>query len=186
MCIVWLYTTTEGAEMSVTFGHTAEPVISGWTNDCGCGAWRSEEFPSYEAAVAGNRNGCTDEFCASYHAFATPVYVGVEPISANFSNTNARHILTMLGVYDGELCGGMSVDDFERALVLAEPTAGIPDRTTVSVGGEHVTVEGRVDVSGGAFIECGRDAGYDTRALDALREVVAQARELHAEEITWA
>jgi hypothetical protein len=39
---------------------------------------------------------------------------------------------------------------------------------------------------GGAFIECGRDAGYDSRAINALREVIEQAKELHAKEICWA
>lgn len=169
--------------MSVTFGHTSEPIISGWVRECGCEEWRSSEYADYDTAATGE-NGCADEFCAAYPAFATPVYVGVEPISANFSNINARHILTMLGVDDADLCGGMDVDEFERALALAAPTAGVPDRTTVRVGGESVTMEGFVGV-GGAFIECGRDADYDTRAIAALWDVVAQAKELHAEQITW-
>lgn len=173
--------------MSVTFNHSAEPIISGWVNECGCGKWRSAEFATREEALQHmDANGCADEFCASDPAFPEPVYVGVEPISVNFSNVNARHILSLLGVFDEDLCGEMSVDEFERALALAEPTVGIPDRTTVMVGGELVTVEGRVrDMSAVRAIECGRDAGYDNRALDSLRELLAQARELHAEAIYW-
>ena len=170
--------------MSVTFFHTAEPVINGWVRECGCGEYRSEEYADY-ATVATGENGCSDEFCAAYPAFATPVYVGVEPVTANFSNTNARHILTILGVYDDKLCGGVSVKEFERVLALAVPTSGVADRTTVTVGGERVSMEGFVGVSG-SFIECGRDAGYDTRAIAALREVVEQAKELHAQEICWS
>jgi hypothetical protein len=113
------------------------------------------------------------------------VYVGVEPITANFSNTNARHILSIIGVMDEELCGSMLVDDFEHSLALAVPTSGVADHTTVTVGGERVSMEGFVGV-GGAFIECGRDAGYDSRAINALREVIEQAKELHAKEICWA
>lgn len=170
--------------MSVTFSHTAEPVISGWYRKCGCGEYRSEEYADYNTAATGE-NGCMDESCVVYPTYATPVYVGVEPISANFSNVNARHLLTLLGIdAEEDLCGSMDVDKFELALTLAVPTAGIPDRTTVTVGGESVSMEGFVGV-GGAFIECGRDAGYDSRAIDALREVIEQAKELHAEQITW-
>ncbi len=170
--------------MSVTFSHTAEPIISGWVRECGCGEYRSAEYVDYSTAATGE-NGCADEFCAVYPAFATPVYVGVEPITANFSNTNARHILSLLGVEDEDLCGGVSVEEFECALALAVPTSGVTDRTTVRVGGERVSMEGFVGV-GGAFIECGRDAGYDSRAINALREVIEQAKELHAKEICWA
>lgn len=173
--------------MSVTFFHTAEPIISGWVNECGCGKWRSAEFATREEALQHmDANGCADEFCASDRAYPEPVYVGVEPISANFSNVNARHILSLLGVFDDDLCGEMSAEDFERALVMAEPTNGVPTRTTVNVGGELVTVEGAVaDTSSVRVIECGRDAGYDSRALDSLREVLAQAKELHAEAVCW-
>lgn len=173
--------------MSVTFSHTAEPIISGWVNECGCGKWRSDEFANRDDAVAQMRdNGCADDFCASDSAFPTPVYVGVEPISANFSNRNARHILSLLGVHDEDLCGEMSTDDFERALVLADTTGGIPTLTTVSVGGENVTVEGSVaDMSSVRVIEHGRDADYDARALDSLRDVLVQAKELHAEAVFW-
>ena len=177
--------------MSVTFSHTAEPIISGWFLECGCREWESaQEYANRDdavaALVAGDANGCTDEYCAGDQPFISPRYVGMEPVSANFSNTNARHLLALLGVHDEDLMGGMSTDDFERALVLAEPTEGVPTLTTVAVGGERVTVEGHVaDTSAVRFIECGRDAGYDIRAIDALREVVVQARELHADEITW-
>lgn len=178
--------------MSVTFSHTAEPIISGWFLECGCGQWSSEEFANRDNAVAllvaGDANGCADEDCRVYTPFISPRYVGVEPFSANFSNTNARHLLVGLGVHDEDLLGGMSVDDFERAIALFEVTAGVPDRVTVNVGGEHVTVtvtDAKKGITVARFIECGRDAGYDIRAIDALREVVVQARELHADEITW-
>lgn len=177
--------------MSVTFSHTAEPIISGWFLECGCGQWTGVgEFASYDEAAAelkdGGANGCEDEDCRIYNPFIRPRYVGVEPISANFSNVNARHLLSLLGVHDEDLMGGMSTDDFERALVLAEPTEGVPTLTTVAVGGERVTVEGHVaDTSAVRVIDFGRDAGYDSRAIEALREVVAQAREMHADEITW-
>lgn len=175
--------------MSVTFSHTAEPIISGWFLECYCGKWESQEFAKREDAVAllaaGDANGCTEEYHNEDQPFVSPRYVGVEPISANFSNINARHLLEGLGVYNEDLLGHMSVDDFERAIVLFETTAGVPDRVTVTVGGEQVTVEGAEGITGARFVECGRDAGYDIRALTALREVVAQARELHADEITW-
>jgi hypothetical protein len=173
--------------MSVTFSHTAEPIISGWVMECGCGEWRSAEFPSYEEVVGSRANGCTDEFCASYPAYPAPRYVGVEPLSANFSNVNARHLLSLLGIHDEDLCGSMGVDEFERALALAVPTEGKPSLVTVSVGGECVTVEGSVnDYSAVNFIDCGRDAGYDARAFATLREVVEQAKELHAEQVCWS
>lgn len=177
--------------MSVTFSHTAEPVSSGWFLECGCGKWESsQEYANRDDAVSvltsGGANGCTDEWCASDNPFISPRYVGVEPISANFSNTNARHLLTLLGVHDEDLLGSMSVEDFTMALLTAAPTAGVPTRTTVSVGGEMVTVEGEVaDTSAVRIVDFGREAGYDVRALDALREVVEQAVELHADEITW-
>lgn len=175
--------------MSVTFSHTAEPIISGWFLECYCGQWESQEFANRADAVAllaaGDANGCADEYHRADMPFVSPRYVGVEPISANFSNINARHLLAGLGVHNEDLLGHMSVDDFERAITLFETTAGVPDRVTVNVGGEHVTVEGAEGVTGARFVECGRDAGYDARAMDALREVVAQARELHADEITW-
>ena len=177
--------------MSVTFSHTAEPIISGWFLECGCGQWTGVgEFASYDEAAAelkdGGANGCEDEDCRIYKTFIRPRYVGVEPISANFSNVNARHILSLLNVHDEDLCGSMSVEDFMLAMVLAVPTAGVPTKTTVRVGGENVTVEGHVaDVSAVRMIDFGRDAQYDTRELDALREVVAQALEMHAEHITW-
>lgn len=182
--------------MSVTFSHTAEPIISGWILECGCGEWTSSEFSDRDDAVAALspwlnngpvEDGCSDEFCRAYTPFVTPVYVGVEPLSANFSNVNARHLLNGLGVRDEDLCGEMDVEDFARAIALFEVTAGIPDRVTVNVGGENVTIEGNgAGLSVGRFVECGRDAGYDVRALNALLEVVKQARELHAEQITWA
>lgn len=177
--------------MSVTFSHTAEPVISGWFLECGCGQWVGVgEYATRDEAVAelenGGANGCEDEDCRIYNPFISPRYVGVEPISANFSNTNARHLLTLLGVYNEDLLGSMSVEDFTMALLTAAPTAGVPTRTTVSVGGEMVTVEGEVaDTSAVRIVDFGREAGYDVRALDALREVVEQAVELHADEITW-
>lgn len=170
--------------MSVTFSHTAEPIISGWVRECGCGEYRSEEYADYVTAATGE-NGCADEFCSAYPALATPVYVGVEPITANFSSVNARHLLSLLGVYDEEMFGGVSVEEFERVLALAVPTSGVADRTAVRVGGESVEMEGFVGV-GGAFIECGRDAGYDTRAIAALWKVVEQAKELHAQKICWS
>jgi hypothetical protein len=81
----------------------------------------------------------------------------------------------------------MGVDEFERALALAVPTEGKPSLVTVSVGGECVTVEGSVnDYSAVNFIDCGRDAGYDARAFATLREVVEQAKELHAEQVCWS
>lgn len=177
--------------MSVTFSHTSEPVISGWFLECGCGAWTgAQEYANRDDAVAvlaaGDANGCSDEYCSTDTPFISPRYVGVEPLSANFSNVNARHLLSLLGVHDEDLCGSMSVGDFTLAMLGAVPTAGVPTRTTVSVGGEHVTVEGVVsDTTAVRAIDYGRDADYDTRALDALREVVAQAVELHADEITW-
>ncbi len=175
--------------MSVTFSHTAEPIISGWFLECGCRDWTSAEFANRDDAVSvlaeGAANGCADEDCRVYTPFISPRYVGVEPLSANFSNVNARHLLTGLGVRDEDLCGGMSVDDFARAIALFEVTAGVPDRVTVNVGGEHVTVTDAAGITGARFVECGRDAGYDIRAIDALREVVGQALELHADEITW-
>ena len=177
--------------MSVTFSHTAEPIISGWFLECGCGKWESaQEYPTRDEALAvlaaGSANGCTDEWCAADNPFISPRYVGVEPISANFSNVNARHLLSLLGVHNEDLYGSMSVEDFTVALLTAAPTAGVPTRTTVLVGGEHVTVEGEVaDMSAVRVIDFGREAGYDVRALDALREVVEQAVELHADEITW-
>lgn len=177
--------------MSVTFSHTAEPVISGWFLECACGEWESaEEYPNRDDAVSAMRkdssNGCANEYHREDMPFVAPRYVGVEPLSANFSNVNARHLLSGLGVFDEDLCGSMSVGDFERAIALFEITGGVPSRTTVSVGGERVTVEGEVsDFSAVTMIEGGRDAGYDARALGALREVVAQARELHAEEVCW-
>lgn len=176
--------------MSVTFFHTAAPVISGWFLECGCGKWESaQEHADYEDAAAalatGGANGCSDECCAEYPPFISPRHVGVEPISANFSNVNARRLLSLLGVHDENLFSGMSTCDFERALALAEPTTGFPTLTTVTVGGERVTVEGDEFVSGARFVEFGRDTGYDARAIGALREVVAQARELRADKIMW-
>lgn len=175
--------------MSVTFSHSAEPIISGWFLECGCGEWQSAtEYAAREDAVAAlaEGSGCSDDFCQADIPFVSPRYVGMEPISANFSNANARHILSLLGVHDDELFGDMDVDDFERALVLAEPTSGTPTRTTVTVGGERVTVEGHVaDTSAVRMIDFGRDADYDTRALDAIREVVAQAKEMHADKVYW-
>ncbi|TXH09311.1 MAG: hypothetical protein E6R04_08660 [Spirochaetes bacterium] len=142
--------------MSVTFSHTAEPIISGWVMECGCGEWRSAEFPSYEEVVGSRANGCTDEFCASYPAYPTPCYVGVEPLSANFSNMNARHLLSLLGIHDEDLCGSMDVDEFERALALAVPTEGKPSLVT-RFGGRRARHRGR------------RAAGLLRRQLRRLR-----------------
>lgn len=173
--------------MSVTFSHTAEPVISGWFMECGCGRWSSADFPTRDEALEkGSDHGCTDEFCAYDRALPAPRYVGVEPLSANFSNINARHLLHGLGVFEEDLLGGMSVEDFARAVALFETTAGTSDRVTVNVSGERVTVDGTfAEFPSARVMECGRDAGYDERALSALREVVAQAQDLHADEITW-
>lgn len=178
--------------MSVTFSHTAEPVISGWFLECGCGQWvDAVEHASHDEAVAalneGEANGCEDEDCRIYTPYISPRYVGVEPLSANFSNSNARHILSLLGVHDVDLFGSMSVDEFELALAIAVPSEGKPSQVTVSVGGERVTVEGSLsDYSAANFVDCGRDAGYDARAFATLREVVEQAKELHAEQMCWS
>lgn len=176
--------------MSVTFAHTAEPIISGWFFECGCGGWQSsEEYADRNDAVAvltaGVTNGCSDEYHQVDPVFISPRYVGIEPLSANFSNTNARHLLLSLGIHNEDLFGSMSVEEFERALARFEVTDGTPDRVTVTVGGESVTVEGGEGIHGARYVECGRDAGYDVRALRELKAIATQARELHASEIYW-
>lgn len=180
--------------MSVTFFHTAEPIIGGWTLECGCG--RGPEFADRSDAVkaleawheTAQWDHCDDEICRAYAPFITPVYVGVEPLTVNLANQNARYILGVLGVFDPDLCGDMGVDEFAYALSEAVPGEGVETRVTVRVGGMTVELPESGVPSGSpvCMVHCGRDSGYDHRVLHELRELLDQARELHAERICWA
>lgn len=181
--------------MSVTFFHTAEPLVGGWILECACG--RGPQFDDRADAVKAlvswreERGGwahCDDEMCGAYEPVVSPMYVGIEPVTVNLSNANARHVLEVLGVFDPDLYGDMELDVFSAALSAATPTVGEESRVLVRVGGEDVDLPARLAPEGAPvrWVDCGRDGDYDRRVLRSLSELAAQAREMHADRVCWA
>jgi hypothetical protein len=90
--------------------------------------------------------------------------------SVNVSNTNAAHLLALLGLFDtGELVGQLAADDFLGRVLLAlavnPADAGIPATSTGGPGTGTALV-----------VDCGRRVGYTEARLDQLRTVAEAAR----------
>jgi len=98
-----------------------------------------------------------------------PDYVSGEGY-VNMSNTNARDILSALGLDYEDLCGDMRGRDFrklcESALAKSQP------------GDEPRAIVITRSPIGGTFIECGREDRYVTTRLQQLLEVAKSAGDI--------
>lgn len=163
--------------MSVTF-ETTPSAVAGFAFTCGHENGVTEHrYGSYKDAAeflqaefdahggTGHLAVCGDEDCQFMPMFTHAIQKDPAP-DVNVSNTNALHLLDLLGVAveDGEpLMGSMSAEDFLGRVLVARAVspadAGVP--ATVIAG------------AGATVIHCGRSEGYsDTRLgqLHALAE----------------
>jgi hypothetical protein len=177
--------------MSVTFTTEMSP-ITGFTLDCGVhdNGTTEHRFGNYsdaEAFLQGelDAHGCTghlavcgDDFCESSRMFIHATEEAPAP-QVNVSNDNAKHLLALLGStveYGGEMCGGMSGEDFLgrvlMAIAVAPSDAGVPSYENRSEGGM-------------TMVMCGRRAGYTEGRLEELREL-AEFSVATGRPIQWA
>jgi len=173
--------------MSVTFTADPGPII-GWVLSCGCPNAPGVDFGTYADAEAhflayGFTDevlvGCDDrDYCTSIGVPAIKARFVEEPPAVNVSNTNAVHLVAVLGYLDPawntggeddfpELCGQDSADSFLGRVLLAicvnPADAGIPAHEVGSAFSE------------GSVIDCGRPAGYTDARLEQLRTLAEWA-----------
>jgi GAF domain-containing protein len=111
--------------------------------------------------------------------------------SVNVSNTNAAHLLALLGLtpagtsterpdpFDcGDLSGALPADEFLGRVLIAlavnPADAGIPS-----------TSEGGPGTGTAEVIDCGRRPGYSDERLDQLRTLAEAARDA-GREVVWS
>lgn len=169
--------------MSVTFAPEAGPVDHYVATCLTCGT--TQRFDDHDTVFALARSsyegaarldGCTDSGpyeCGDATIASAMEAIGETP-SANMANSNARDVLSTLGIPDEDLCGGMDPSDFLgrvlTGLALAPESAEIP--THAALGATNL-------------ITCGREAGYVQDRLRDLHEV-AQFAIAHNRDVVWA
>lgn len=164
--------------MSITFSTTIG-AIEGFAFTCGHDNGVTEHrIGSYDDARAllqteldaqGHTGGlaiCGDEYCAYGPMFIRAIEADPSP-EVNVSNTNAMHLLGLLGFpsqsdEDGSLCGSTTAEDFLGRVLLAQAVnpsdAGVPVTETVGQGGA-------------VLIAMGRRVGYSDDRLAELRDL---------------
>lgn len=87
----------------------------------------------------------------------------------DLANANARELLALVGFYNDDLCGRANCRAFRRACETALARAGSDAARlgSVSTGALGCTV-----------VDGGREAGYTTRKLTALRDLAATGGDL--------
>jgi len=164
--------------MSITFGTTIGP-IEGFAFVCGHdNGVTDHRFGSYADARVflqterdsnGHTGGlavCGDEYCAFGTMFIQAIESDPAP-ALNVSNTNAMHLLGLLGLPSepdecGSLSGSTTAEDFLGRVLLAQ---------AVSPADEGVPVTTQKGHGGATMIRMGRRAGYSEGRLTALREL---------------
>jgi hypothetical protein len=165
--------------MSITFGTTLSE-ITGFAFACGHeNGLTAHRFETYDEArrvlqaeydthgYTGGLAVCGDvEYCAYGMMSIQAVEADPSP-EVNVSNTNAMHLLGLLGFpsqadEDGSLCGSTTAEDFLGRVLLAQAInpsdAGVPVTTEVGRGGA-------------TMVRMGRRAGYSDDRLTSLREL---------------
>jgi hypothetical protein len=167
--------------MSITFSTARPAQRRGFSVCCyGYGSdaeWQGPIHATPEAALAEHeRTHLGNEDCDAKGPSA-PVYARYDTDddpSVNMSNTNASHLLNVLGFPEADSCGRVSSEDFLGrvlvALAVSPHDAGLPALTT--------------STGGATFVECGRSEGYTQHRLDQLRTLAEFARGYDAD-ITW-
>lgn len=164
--------------MSIIFGTTLSE-ITGFTLTCGHDNGVTEHrFGTYEEArtvlqaeydTHGHTGGfavCDDDYCLNGMMSVLPMESDPAP-DLNVSNTNAMHLLGLLGLPSepdecGTLSGSTTAEDFLGRVLLAQAInpadAGVPATSTAGQGGT-------------VLIDMGRRLGYADERLTTLREL---------------
>lgn len=164
--------------MSITFGTELSP-IEGFAFTCGHdNGLTGHRFGTYDDARAflqaekdthGHTGGlaiCGDDYCAFGLMSIQPIESDPAP-DLNVSNTNAMHLLELLGLPSeqdewGSLSGATSAEDFLGRVLLAQ---------AVSPADAGVAATSEVGEGGATLIDMGRPAGYSEDRLTSLREL---------------
>lgn len=162
--------------MSITFDTSLSP-IAGFSFTCGHENGLTEHrFGSYEESrtflqaeydthgYTGGLAVCGDDYCA-YGLMSIQAIESDPAPDLNVSNTNAMHLLGLLGLPAepdecGSLGGSTTAEDFLGRVLLAQ---------AVSPSDAGVPVTATVGQSGAVLIDMGRRVGYADDRLTSLR-----------------
>lgn len=160
--------------MSVTFAIESLPT-GVFTIECDDEQGETVEVAradSYEAILVHREaHIATCEECAHYGCYAKAEMDVSDELDVNLANTNARMMLSILGIEDGgDLCGMVPADQFLGAVMLAmaeeRDDSGVP------------AVEVTPGQSGATMIDCGLPEGYFASRFAALYDLAAEANRL--------
>ena len=165
---------SKGGKMSVSFSPAfVEDVDVPSVVVCSCRGYRSEVFPSREAAVLALpsvTSSCADEYCISFNTKFIDSATS-EP-EVNVSNINAAELLDNLGILVGEefserCVGSIHAEDLRgrvlMALALLPADEGMP------------AYESSNTMFGVKMWAAPRPAGHTQRVLERLLEVADYA-----------
>jgi hypothetical protein len=189
--------------MSVTFyaAHSdaefAAQAQQPHATDCYCGK-ASQVSASYEAALQARRNQdfavCGDEQCFEEYLYGfVPSIYPLEPfageeLEVNVSNTNALHLLRLLGILADDadeaaridaLAGELPAQDLLGRALIASAFAGEGDDAPAQ------WLELPRENGGLRVITQVRDGRYDTRQLGRLADLARWCSE-HGRAVAWA
>lgn len=136
-------------------------------------------YDAVPAMLDAHKAECED--CAAYGIYSSAVCdIDTDDIDVNVANTNARLLLTLLGLDSEDLCGSTTGEDFLARVMLAMAT----DRDDSGVA--PAVIGGReVGQTGATMIDCGLPAGYFGERFGALHALATEAARL-GREVHWA
>lgn len=156
--------------MSVTFFIEGNPT-GAFKFECEDEVFTADSYDAILVERAAHMLVCED--CQHYGCFTSPVMDVSDVFDVNVSNTNARLLLTILGLDSEDLCGTVDGEDFLGRILVA--LAEDRDDTGVAsavVGGKEV------GQSGATMVDCGLPAGYFGDRFTALHGLAQEAARL--------
>ena len=152
--------------MSVTFSIEGNPTgqftATCYENDVVYGPCSYEEISS---KIAIHQHHCSE--CGHYGMYSTAVLDVPEGLDVNLANTNARLILAMLGLDDGEdLAGTVDGVTFLSAVMLA----AAEDRDDTGVAPAELS-----SGVGARMVDCGLRPGYFADTFARLADLATEA-----------
>lgn len=162
--------------MSVTFGIESNPTGT-FSVDCYHSGPVISRVSMEEAEAARADHFLTCGECAMYGCFISADMDVEDILDVNLANSNARMILTRIGIDGEDLWGSMSSDDFlGRALVAL---GVVTEEADAAVSPALLSAPGQAMV-----VDCGTPEGYTSDVLTRLAALATEAHRL-GRDITW-
>lgn len=158
--------------MSVTFSIEGNPT-GAFTFSCEEEVFTAASYEDILVERAAHMLLCED--CQHYGCYTQPVMDVSDDFDVNLANTNARMVLSILGMTEEseDLCGSIDGEDLlGRVLVAMAEDRDDTGVASAVIGGSALGQRGAT------MVDCGLPAGYFAERFGALHALAAEAARL--------